>query len=65
MIKKIILQINIDMKKIKEKLPAKMYEELRNKSDEEWNSTIEEVISRAVESEMDEFITLKNIEVGE
>ena len=63
MMKKIILHINIDMEKIKEELPKKMYEELKNKSDEEWNNTIEEVIHYAVESEMDEFTTLKNIEV--
>lgn len=63
MIKKIILHINIDMEKIKEELPKEMYEKLKNKSDEEWNNTIEEVIHYAVESEMDEFTTLKNIEV--
>ena len=63
MIKKIILHINIDMEKIKEELPTKMYEEIKNKSDEEWNKVIEEVVSRAVESEMDAFTTLKSIEV--
>ena len=61
--KKIILHINIDMEKIKEELPTKMYEEIKNKSDEEWNKVIEEVVSCAVESEMDEFTTLKSIEV--
>ncbi len=63
MIKKIILHINIDMEKIKEQLPTIVYEEIKNKSDEEWNKVIEEVVSCAVESEMDEFTTLKSIEV--
>ena len=61
--KKIILHINIDMEKIKEELPTKTYEEIKNISDEEWNKVIEEVVSRAVESEMDEFTSLKSIEV--
>lgn len=65
MIKKVKLQINIDMEKIKDELPLKVYEELQTKNEEEWNSVIEKVVKNAVESEMDEFITLKEIEVEE